>query len=245
MDTRRHYLALLGVEPWQRRKDRLQSKPPESVPTSTQAPSASNSMAISPDSPVQTPSGSVASLDWEQLSTAVAECTACPLHLTRTRPVFGVGNREADWMIIGEAPGADEDRIGEPFVGRAGKLLELMLRAVGLERGEVYIANILKSRPPNNRDPKPEEIAACRPYLDRQIELVQPKIFLVVGRIAAQSLLDTRAPVGTLRGRVHTFQGRPLIVTYHPAYLLRSPAQKAKAWADLQLARRTLAGIAA
>ncbi|MDX1607470.1 MAG: uracil-DNA glycosylase [Candidatus Competibacterales bacterium] len=159
--------------------------------------------------------------------------------------MFGVGDRRAEWMIIGEAPGAEEDRLGEPFVGRAGRLLDLMLKAVGLGREQVYIANILKSRPPDNRDPRPEEIQACWPYLARQIELVQPRILLAMGRIAAQRLLETQTPVGKLRGRVHELQGRPLIVTYHPAYLLRSPAQKAKSWADLQLARRTLGEVAA
>lgn len=181
-------------------------------------------------------------MDWDELADAVARCTACPLHQSRTQGVFGVGDRRADWMIIGEAPGAEEDRLGEPFVGRAGRLLDLMLRAIGLSREQVYIANILKSRPPNNRDPRPEEISACWPYLARQIELVDPKIFLVVGRIAAQSLLETQTPVGKLRGRIHEFRGRPLVVTYHPAYLLRSPGQKAKAWADLQLARHALSG---
>lgn len=184
-------------------------------------------------------------MDWQQLEQAVERCRACPLYATRTRAVFGVGNRGGEWMIIGEAPGADEDRLGEPFVGRAGKLLDLMLAAIGLSRQQVYIANILKSRPPHNRDPKAEEIQACWPYLARQIELVQPRLLLAMGRIAAQSLLDTQTPVGRLRSQVHRFQGRPLIVTYHPAYLLRSPQQKAKAWADLQLARRTVAAAGA
>ena len=180
--------------------------------------------------------------DWAELEAAVSVCTRCVLSQTRTQTVFGVGNRRADWMIIGEAPGQEEDRRGEPFVGRAGKLLDEMLLAVGLDRGSVFIANILKCRPPNNRDPSNEEAEACRSYLDRQIELVAPRIILAVGRIAAQRLLQTDVPVGRLRGRTHTIDGGlPVVVTYHPAYLLRSPTQKRKSWDDLVLARRTLA----
>ncbi len=183
----------------------------------------------------------IAAMDWNQLKAEVVACTHCALHASRTQGVFGVGDRKARWMIIGEAPGADEDRLGEPFVGRAGKLLDMMLLALGLKREQVFIANILKSRPPGNRDPLPEEVQACWPFLQRQIELVKPEIILAVGRIAAQNLLQTDVPVGRLRGRLHRLQGRiPLVVTYHPAYLLRSPRQKRKAWDDLQLARRTL-----
>jgi len=170
----------------------------------------------------------------------VLRCTRCPLHLTRTQGVFGVGPRRADWLVIGEAPGAEEDRRGEPFVGAAGQLLDAMLRAIGLDRTRnVYIANVLKSRPPGNRDPKPEEVAACLPYLLRQIELLQPRLILAVGRIAAQNLLATDAPLGRLRGQVHHFGelNTPLVVTYHPAYLLRTPADKRKAWEDLKFAR--------
>lgn len=180
--------------------------------------------------------------DWDALRQAVAACTRCSLCESRTQTVFGVGNPDADWMIIGEAPGAEEDRRGEPFVGRAGKLLDEMLRAVGQGRDRAFIANILKCRPPNNRDPKPEESAACRSYLERQIELVKPKIILAVGRIAAQLLLDTDAPVGRLRGSLHHLGDVPLVVTYHPAYLLRSPSQKRKAWDDLCLAMRVIEG---
>ena len=180
------------------------------------------------------------SKDWSDFRDAVASCRRCPLHQSRTQTVFGVGNRDAEWMIIGEAPGAEEDRRGEPFVGRAGKLLDEMLRAVGQQRRDVFIANILKCRPPNNRDPKPDEAAACRDYLERQIDTVQPKIILAVGRIAAQHLLGSDAPVGSLRGTVHRFGDIPLVVTYHPAYLLRSPTQKRAAWDDLCLATRVL-----
>ncbi|OGT88667.1 MAG: hypothetical protein A2286_05185 [Gammaproteobacteria bacterium RIFOXYA12_FULL_61_12] len=183
---------------------------------------------------------------WDELQQQVAACTACPeLVANRTQTVFGVGNRLADWLIVGEAPGADEDRQGEPFVGRAGQLLNAMLAAIGLKRESVYIANVLKCRPPGNRDPKPEEAANCERFLLRQIELIQPKVMLSVGRISAQSLLQTDAPVGRLRGRVHPFgEGQiPLVVTYHPAYLLRSPDQKGKAWDDLQLALKTFRSL--
>jgi DNA polymerase len=181
---------------------------------------------------------------WDELRTAVANCTRCRLHESRTQTVFGVGNTAADWMIIGEAPGAEEDRRGEPFVGRAGKLLDEMLRAIGEKRESVFIANILKCRPPNNRDPGQDEAASCRPYLERQIELVQPKIILAVGRIAAQQLLQSDAPVGRMRGTVHQLGATPLVVTYHPAYLLRSPSQKRKSWDDLCLASRVMTGTA-
>ena len=190
----------------------------------------------------------VASLDWEALQERVQTCTRCPLHETRTQTVFGTGNREADWLIIGEAPGRDEDREGEPFVGRAGKLLTEMLFAIGYQRKDVYIANILKCRPPNNRDPSPEEVACCHDYLERQIELIQPVLILAAGRIAAHNLLHSDLQVGRLRGRVHKYGERqiPLIVTYHPAYLLRSPLEKRKVWDDLQLAqsiyRKCIAG---
>jgi uracil-DNA glycosylase len=177
---------------------------------------------------------------WQRLRDEVNACRLCPLHATRTQGVLGVGPQRADWLVIGEAPGAEEDRRGEPFVGAAGQLLDAMLRAIGLDRRtNVYIANVLKSRPPNNRDPRPEEVEACLPYLMRQIALLQPKIMLAVGRIAAQNLLATDAPLGRLRGRVHHFGEfqTPLVVTYHPAYLLRTPADKRKAWEDLKFAR--------
>jgi len=184
-------------------------------------------------------------IEWSELRSNVAQCSRCPLHQSRTQTVFGVGNPDADWMIIGEAPGAEEDRRGEPFVGRAGKLLNEMLHAVGQERYSVFIANILKCRPPDNRDPKPDEVAECRDYLEQQIARVQPKIILAVGRIAAQHLLDSHETVGKMRGILHHLGEIPLIVTYHPAYLLRSPRQKRKAWDDLCLAKQTLAESAA
>jgi DNA polymerase len=178
--------------------------------------------------------------DWDELAATVRDCRLCGLCERRTQTVFGTGDRKARLMVVGEAPGAEEDRQGEPFVGRAGILLNSMLRAAGFERGEVYIANILKCRPPHNRDPSDEEAGKCLPYLRRQIELVAPDVILCVGRIAAQRLLGTDAPLGRLRGRVHDLDGVPVVVTYHPAYLLRAPGEKRKSWDDLKLALRAL-----
>ena len=220
--ARRAYLRAMGIDVWVPR-DQVDVEPG----------------CVAPET--QTGTGDIG---WDELRSAVAACTRCSLHESRTQTVFGVGNPEADWMFIGEAPGAEEDRRGEPFVGRAGKLLDEMLLAIGETRESVFIANILKCRPPNNRDPSREEAASCRPYLERQIELVRPKIILAVGRIAAQQLLQSDAPVGRLRGKVHQLGAAPLVVTYHPAYLLRSPSQKRKAWDDLCLARRIMAGAA-
>ncbi|HMT92804.1 uracil-DNA glycosylase [uncultured Thiothrix sp.] len=184
-------------------------------------------------------------LNWLDLEAAVAACKLCELHKTRTQTVFGTGHQQARCMIIGEAPGAEEDRQGLPFVGKSGKLLTNMLAAIDIAREDIYIANILKCRPPNNRDPKPEEAAACRGYLERQIALIQPMLILVVGRIAAHNLLQTTTPLGRLRGSVHTLPNStvPVIVTYHPAYLLRQPTEKRRAWQDLQLARDFLASL--
>jgi uracil-DNA glycosylase len=179
--------------------------------------------------------------DWDALAAAVRGCRLCGLCETRTQTVFGVGDRKARLMVIGEAPGAEEDRQGEPFVGRAGILLNAMLRAAGFERGEVYIANVLKCRPPHNRDPSEEESSRCLPYLRRQIELVAPDAILCVGRIAAQRLLGTDQALSRLRGRTHDVGGVPVVVTYHPAYLLRSPDEKRKAWDDLKFALGVLA----
>jgi len=178
--------------------------------------------------------------DWQSLEARVATCTRCVLHESRKRTVFGTGRRDADWLVIGEAPGAEEDRQGEPFVGRAGQLLTEMLLAIGLQRTDVYITNILKCRPPNNRNPLPEEVRCCHDYLRQQIMLVDPVLILGVGGVAAGNLLQTDTPVGRLRGRVHRYgeEGVPLVVTYHPSYLLRSPLEKRKVWDDLQLALR-------
>ena len=181
---------------------------------------------------------------WIEIKQAVPACTACGLHATRTQTVFGVGDENADWMLIGEAPGAEEDRLGEPFVGQAGKLLDNMLAAIDLKRGEnVYIANVLKCRPPGNRNPEPDEVAKCTPFLKRQIALIQPKLIIAMGRFAAQTLLSSDASIASLRGRVYRYEGVPLIVTYHPAYLLRNLPDKSKAWADLVFAKKTMAGL--
>jgi len=182
-------------------------------------------------------------LDWPALKERVAGCTDCRLRATCKQTVFGVGDERAAWMLVGEAPGADEDRLGEPFVGQAGKLLDNMLAVLGLARGaDVYIANVLKCRPPGNRNPQPDEVAQCAPYLLRQISLIQPKLIVAMGRFAAQTLLGTDATIASLRGRAHRYAGVPLVVTYHPAYLLRNLPDKAKAWADLRFAARTMAG---
>lgn len=177
--------------------------------------------------------------DWAALEAEVAACSKCGLYATRTQTVFGTGNKQADWMFIGEAPGQSEDEQGKPFVGKAGQLLTEMIRALGMNRDEVFICNILKCRPPNDRDPKPEEAESCGDYLRRQRALVKPKIIVAVGRIAAQTLLKSDAPIGKLRGKVHTLDGIPLVVVYHPAYLLCSLIEKRKAWQDLLLALKT------
>lgn len=244
MDTARQqaYLQAMGIQAWVRREAPGGAAPRASATAVT--PAAQAVAAVQPEQGGVTPARAVSQLDWAQLRAAVAACTACELHQTRTQTVFGVGDQRAEWMIIGEAPGADEDRQGEPFVGRAGQLLNAMLQALGLAREQVYIANILKCRPPNNRDPRPEEVAQCEGYLRRQVELVQPKLILAVGRIAAHNLLKTDEALGRLRGRVHHYGATPLVVTYHPAYLLRTPADKAKAWDDLRFARRVLRGEA-
>ncbi|MCL4773781.1 MAG: uracil-DNA glycosylase [Burkholderiaceae bacterium] len=200
-------------------------------------------MAEPPAAPAAPAAPAPAAMDWPQLRAAVARCRACTLCETRTQPVFGVGDEGASWMVIGEAPGAEEDRRGEPFVGNAGRLLDQMLAALGLGRErDVFVANVLKCRPPNNRDPSPDEIRHCEPHLRRQIELVSPRVIVVVGRIAAQALLGTEASIASLRGHVHHYRSGeraiPVVVTYHPAYLLRSPPDKARAWSDLCLARR-------
>ena len=186
----------------------------------------------------------IRSLDWLALQEDVPGCVACNLSQTRTQTVFGVGDPNADWLIIGEAPGAEEDRKGEPFVGMAGQLLDNMLAAIQLQRGKnVYIANVLKCRPPENRDPHGEEVRQCDPYLKRQVELIKPKLILALGKFAAQSLLESTDTIASMRGRQHSFQGVPVIVTYHPAYLLRNMPDKAKAWEDLCFARSTMLAL--
>jgi DNA polymerase len=217
------YLDAMGLEAWLPRR----SRPPG--PAAISAGHAADGAAP----------------DWGQLRAQVAACTRCALSATRTQTVFGVGNLHADWLVVGEAPGAEEDRRGEPFVGRAGQLLNSMLRAIGLAREQVFIANVLKCRPPGNRDPSAAEVRECLPHLERQIELLKPKIMLVVGRIAAQNLLHTDAPLARLRRQLHHFGPSkvPLVVTYHPAYLLRTPTDKRKAWEDLQFAREAFGRV--
>ena len=224
--------------------------PRPALPVRPSAPVAEPQPAALPADAVPLPPG-VDQMDWDTLQATVAECRACGLCQGRKNTVFGVGDRQAQWMVIGEAPGENEDLQGEPFVGQAGKLLDNMLAAIGLSRSVegqqngragVYIANTLKCRPPGNRNPEPVELQTCAPYLARQVALVQPRIILAMGRFAVQSLLQTTEPIGKLRGRVHQAQGVPVVVTYHPAYLLRNPADKAKAWADLCLALQTVQG---
>ena len=199
-----------------------------------------------PSTPSVAREARIAKMDWTALKAAVPACTACALHKARTQTVFGVGDENADWLLVGEAPGADEDRQGEPFVGQAGKLLDAMLAAINLARGaNVYIANVLKCRPPGNRNPEPAEVAQCSPHLQRQIELIRPRLILAMGRFAVQTLLNTESSIASLRGKLHAYHGVPLIVTYHPAYLLRTLPDKAKAWQDLLFAVRTLEGLQA
>lgn len=260
-ETRRlQYLEAMGIQVWRRRgapvgheSERegevepplpaVQALPPDPPPV--RAPTAQPvtvTVMASPTEPPPAADDGLAAAGWDDLRQRVAACRACGLHETRTQTVFGVGNTGADLLVIGEAPGADEDRQGEPFVGRAGQLLNAMLLAIGLRREQVYIANILKCRPPGNRDPRPEEALRCRPYLQRQMELLAPRAILAVGRISSQNLLSSEETIGRLRGRVHRFgpAGIPLVATYHPAYLLRSPEQKARSWQDLQLLLRCL-----
>jgi len=223
-NQRKWYLQSMGVQLWVARD-------------AVEAEVVKVSKEVEQVSTAKTNNIPVNELGWDALQTQVAACQACELHKGRTQTVFGVGNQQADLLIIGEAPGAEEDRKGEPFVGRAGKLLNLMLEAIGLNRSEVYIANILKCRPPGNRDPQSEEVNCCTPFLTRQIHLLQPKLILAVGRIAAHNLLKTTSPLGRLRGKPYQYgeMGTPLIVTYHPAYLLRNPRDKSKAYHDLQM----------
>ena len=234
---RSRLLAEMGLAPlWRlRARDATPEPNPVAVGVETIAPAAD-----------ATREASIGAMDWPMLKQAVPACTACGLHAGRKQTVFGVGDERAHWLLVGEAPGAEEDRLGEPFVGQAGRLLDAMLAALDLKRGQgVYIANVLKCRPPGNRNPEPGEVAQCTPFLLRQIALIEPRLIVAMGRFAAQTLLATDATIASLRGRVHRYAGRPLIVTYHPAYLLRNLPDKAKAWADLVFARRTLSELAA
>lgn len=255
-------LGEMGLRLWKGAPSPAVPAAPVPVPTPTptptpivaeralaRAPAPAPAVAANPapaPSAVPVPIAATAGLGWAELRAAVAACRACTLCETRTQTVFGVGHHESPWMVVGEAPGEQEDLKGEPFVGAAGELLDAMLRALALSRSEdaapaqrVYIANTLKCRPPRNRNPAPEELACCEPFLVRQIELLRPRIILAMGRFAVQALLRSAEPIGRLRGRVHEYQGVPLVVTYHPAYLLRNLPDKAKAWQDLLFARST------
>jgi DNA polymerase len=248
-EDRLQELELLPV--WKSRQAMPNSAPPPVLKTTAEkttetatekvvekAPSVEKTV----DAPI--PIHPAAGMDWQTLQQTVSGCQACPLAKTRTQTVFGVGDPDADWLFVGEAPGAEEDKRGEPFVGAAGQLLDNMLAAIQLKRGNnVYIANVLKCRPPGNRDPQGEEVLKCDPYLKRQVELIKPKLIVVLGKFAAQSLLASEQTIGAMRGKLHHYNGVPVIVTYHPAYLLRSLNEKAKAWEDLCFARATMKGL--
>jgi len=238
MTRRESILREMGLAPlW-----RLRDKPALSAETPAE-------VKPMPASPVDAPAGEeriqrIAAMGWDELRAAVAGCRDCRLCERRKQAVLGVGDVEADWLFVGEGPGAEEDEKGEPFVGQAGKLLDAMLAAIDLKRGrKVYIGNAVKCRPPGNRTPEAEETAACFPYLQRQIELIRPKLIVALGKPAAETLLNAEVKVGAARGRLFDYRGIPLIVTYHPAYLLRNLTDKAKAWEDLCFARRTMKGL--
>jgi uracil-DNA glycosylase family 4 len=241
-NTRRdELLKEIGISPVWRLRDAPQVAADAVAPAAVLA-------AREPDAPVMTAAvarsgdpGPVSGMDWPALKACVANCTACALHAKRNKTVFGVGDENADWLFVGEGPGADEDAQGEPFVGQAGKLLDNMLAAIALKReANVYIANIVKCRPPGNRNPQPEEAEACGAYLQRQIELIQPKLIIALGKVAAVKLLGRDASIASLRGQQHAYRGIPLLVTYHPAYLLRTLSDKSKAWEDLCFAVETM-----
>jgi uracil-DNA glycosylase family 4 len=270
MNRRRLILEEMGIAPlWRLRASGSASldRSPPGEHVSAEAAIAEEQPAIGPSAPAQVVAGPsqtgfarsnappdgveaddrrarILRMDWSALKASVAQCTACPLHAKRTNTVFGVGGEQADWLFVGEGPGAEEDAKGEPFVGQAGRLLDNMLAAIDLKRGEnVYIANVVKCRPPGNRNPEAGEMHRCEPFLTRQIALIEPRLIVAMGKVAASHLLDTTASIASLRGRVHEHQGAPLIVTYHPAYLLRNLPDKAKAWADLCFARDTMSAL--
>lgn len=241
MSRRSEILKEMGLAPVWVLRERARASARESramaAPPVADAPAAQAGAVAAPSRAER-----IARMGWDELKAKVKDCTDCGLRAGCTQTVFGVGDENARWLLVGEAPGAEEDRIGEPFVGQAGKLLDNMLAAIGLKRGDdVYIANVVKCRPPGNRNPAPEEVAACSPYLLRQVALIRPKLIVAMGRFAVQTLLGTDASIASLRGRLFHYAGVPLIVTYHPAYLLRNLPDKAKAWADLVFAKRTMA----
>jgi DNA polymerase len=255
--SRDEILKELGLWPQWRRRDAPDEAPvaivddvpapkiaaPLNAPARPALPAAAMS-SPAPMLPMDARVEQVAGMAWPQLKQCVTDCTACPLHKDRNKTVFGVGDEQADWLFVGEGPGADEDLKGEPFVGQAGKLLDSMLAAIKLKRSDnVYIANVVKCRPPNNRIPEAGEVEHCEPFLHRQIELIRPKLIVALGKIAAVNLLKREASVTSMRGRVHDYRGIPMIVTYHPAYLLRSLPEKARAWEDLCFAVETMRGL--
>ena len=242
------YLKEMGLGPrWFLRAAAVAGDAPSLTLVETETPAVAER---APQAQAECPASSdsrcaaIMGMAWPELQAGIGACVACPLHAGRIQAVPGVGDKNADWLFVGEAPGADEDTQGEPFVGQAGKLLDNMLASIGLKRGNnVYIANVLKCRPPDNRNPMPEEVAQCEPYLQRQVELIKPKLIVALGKFAAQTLLREDTAIARLRGQIHRYQGIPLIVTYHPAYLLRSLPEKAKAWQDLCLAVKTMQGL--
>lgn len=251
MSSRRElFLEEMGLTPlWRLRggdagvRDEARQQPEAAVAA---VPAGAATTAAAQPPAAEDRAGRIARMDLGELKAEVAACTACGLRKTCTQTVFGVGDEQADWMLVGEAPGAEEDARGEPFVGQAGRLLDSMLAGIELKRGDnVYIANVLKCRPPGNRNPEHAEVERCSPFLVRQVELIRPRLILAMGRFACQTLLATDASIASLRGRLHRYQGVPLIVTYHPAYLLRNLPDKAKAWEDLCFARRTMAELGA
>lgn len=234
---RNAYLQAMGIPVWEERllvQDGKQDAPEERTEEVPQPENTKHSSGTDFD-PQSNP---ISYLDWSALVENVTACSKCEIAATRTQTVFGVGNKNADYLFVGEAPGADEDKQGEPFVGSAGQLLNAILFSLDLKRGDIYIANVLKCRPPNNRDPKPEEVENCESYLRSQISLIKPKVIVALGRHAAHSLLKTDKTLGSLRGEQHDYHGTPLVVTYHPAYLLRTPSDKNKTWQDLCLAKK-------
>jgi DNA polymerase len=239
---RKEILRELGLMPlWHSREATQSESSAATAQVFSAAPEAMDTSCDQGIDPAEARRSRILKMDWETLEASIAQCVACPLCRSRTRTVPGVGDRNADWLYIGEGPGAQEDATGEPFVGQAGKLLDNMLASIDLKRGQsVFIANIVKCRPPGNREPTHYEAQQCEPYLTRQIELIKPKLIIALGKTAAQNLLGTDASIGSLRGRLHRHAGIPVIVTYHPAYLLRTPIAKAKAWEDLCFARSTM-----
>lgn len=249
MSRREEMLREMGLTPVWRLRERNASpeeapRPPvsdRSRPAATQTGAATQPSSVSAS---DDRSAAILRMDWPALKASVASCVQCPLHARRHKTVFGVGDEQAHWVFVGEGPGAEEDMQGEPFVGQAGRLLDNMLAAIHLTRGEnVYILNVVKCRPPGNRNPEPQEARQCQPFLQRQIELIRPKLLVALGRVAAVNLLGRDATIAALRGKIHQYSGIPLIVTYHPAYLLRNLPDKAKAWADLCFAVQTMQNL--